>query len=309
MKICIFGGNGFVGAAVARKAVARGWKVVSVSRSGTPFATPAGHAPAWVNDVEWRKGSAFDAATYDSILPSCDGLVTTLGALFESDYKDEGLARPLSVLRAIAENATGSRGNPLAVSKEKSYERLNRDSAIDLFEAFRHSRSPSVNTTLPPFVFISAEDIFRPFVPERYIKTKREAEHQIWSRTHEDAERPRVRPIFVRPSLMYHPHLNPPSTLPATLLEASAKLRALIPPALRLAPSPPPSPIPTTEIPPAYASLASLMSIPPIHVDAVGDAVCQAMASPDVEGVVDVQRMRDMLGFDPLGWSARRSAV
>lgn len=104
---------------------------------------------------------------------------------------------------------------------------------------------------------------------------------------------------------MYHPHLNPPSTLPATILEASAKLHALVPPALHLAPSPPPSAIPTNHIPPAYASLASLMSIPPIHVDAVGEAVCRSIASSDVEGVVDVQRMRDMLGFDPLGWSAR----
>ncbi|BGP22610.1 hypothetical protein JCM10295v2_001497 [Rhodotorula toruloides] len=309
MKICIFGGNGFVGATVARKAVARGWKVVSVSRSGTPFATAAGHTPAWVNEVEWRKGSAFDAATYESILPSCDGLVTTLGALFESEYKREGLARPLSILKAIVENATGSRGNPLAVSKEKSYERLNRDSAIQLFEAFRTSRSAPGDSAPSPFVFISAEDIFRPFVPERYIRTKREAEHAIWSRTSEDAERPRVRPVFVRPSLMYHPHLNPPSTLPATLLEASAKVHALIPPTLRLAPSPSPSPIPTTDIPPAYVSLASLTSIPPIHVDAVGEAVCQSMASPDIEGVVDVQRMREMLGFDPLGWTAQQTTV
>lgn len=172
--------------------------------------------------VEWKKGSAFDAATYESLLPSCDGLVTTLGALFESDYKKAGAARPLSVLRAIAENATGSRGNPLAAVKEKSYERLNRDSggsplssdsgtlslsgsqrpvsAIELYEAFRASRSGSVDSTPAPFVFISAEDIFRPFVPERYIRTKREAEHVIWTRTLEDAERPRVRPIFMRPS-------------------------------------------------------------------------------------------------------------
>lgn len=51
MKIGIFGGNGFVGSAIARKAVARGWNVVSFSRSGTPFATPAGHTPAWAEEV------------------------------------------------------------------------------------------------------------------------------------------------------------------------------------------------------------------------------------------------------------------
>lgn len=51
MKLCIFGGNGFVGSAIARKAVARGWAVTSLSRSGRPFETPAGHTPAWVHKV------------------------------------------------------------------------------------------------------------------------------------------------------------------------------------------------------------------------------------------------------------------
>lgn len=51
MKIGIFGGNGFVGSAIARKAVAKGWNVVSFSRSGKAFQTPAGHTPSWVEKV------------------------------------------------------------------------------------------------------------------------------------------------------------------------------------------------------------------------------------------------------------------
>ncbi|GAA6051846.1 hypothetical protein JCM3770_005494 [Rhodotorula araucariae] len=303
MKLCIFGGNGFVGSAIARKAVARGWSVVSVSRSGRPFATPAGHSPAWVSEVEWRKGSPFDLSTYDALLPSCDALVTTLGTLLETPYKEQGVARPLSVLKALAENATGSRGNPLAKDgRERSYERLNRDSALQLFEAFHSSRSSTAATSPSPFVFISAEDIFRPFVPARYIQTKRDAETQIWQRAAADAPAPTVRPVFVRPSLMYHPHLNPPSTLPATLLEATSNLHALIPRALHLFPSPPPSTIPNAAVPPAAASLAALFAIPPIHVDAVGEAVCASIADEQTQGVVDVARMREMLGFDALGW-------
>ncbi|GAA5845648.1 hypothetical protein JCM9279_006061 [Rhodotorula babjevae] len=328
MKVCIFGGNGFVGSAVARKAVARGWHVVSVSRSGTPFATPAGHTPSWVNEVEWRKGSPFDPATYDSVLPSCDALVSTLGTLFETSYKDKGVAKPLSVLKALAENLTGSRGNPLAKeARERSYERLNRDSALALFDAFHSSRTPSSSAALSPspFVFISAEDIFRPFVPARYIETKRQAEAEIWRRAHgvaaergaaaAAAVQPSVRPVFVRPSLMYHPHLNPPSTLPATLLEATSHLHALVPPSLHLLPQAPPTP-PNAPPPPAGAplpgaltSLASLVAIPPIHVDAVGEAVCRAIADEGTRGVVDVAAMRETLGFDALGWGAsgRRS--
>ena len=79
--------------------------------------------------VEWRKGSPFEPSSFDSVLPSCDALVSTLGTLFETTYKDQGVAKPLSVLKALADNLTGSRGNPLArEARERSYERLNRDS-------------------------------------------------------------------------------------------------------------------------------------------------------------------------------------
>lgn len=190
MKVCIFGGNGFVGSAVARKAVARGWSVVSVSRSGTPFATPAGHSPAWVNEVrsatssrrlprqrltapygqvDWRKGSPFDPSTYDAVLPECDALVTTLGTLFETSYKDKGVARPFSVLKALAENLSGSRGNPLAQeARERSYERLNRDSGAHLPLAPYHcevfsltpSRRPSSPATLRLVPLVSLFPLF-----------------------------------------------------------------------------------------------------------------------------------------------------
>lgn len=109
---------------------------------------------------------------------------------------------------------------------------------------------------------------------------------------------------------MYHPHLNPPSTLPATLLEATSHLHALVPPSLHLLPQAP-SPLPNSapslsdpanELPGALTSLSSLLSIPPIHVDAVGEAVCRAIADEHTRGVVDVRAMRDMLGFDALGW-------
>ncbi|GAA5974371.1 hypothetical protein JCM21900_003770 [Sporobolomyces salmonicolor] len=307
MKICVFGGNGLVGSAVARKAVARGWKVVSVSRSGRPFATPAGHAPAWVHQVEWRKGTPFDAASYASILPSCDALVSTLGILLESEYKEQGVPKLLSVFGGIAQHAFGSRGNPLAERGERTYERMNRDSAIDAFRTFRSSQPTSSLASSPsPFVFISAEDIFRPFIPEGYIQSKRDAERTITEEALAEAEGGSgraVRPVFVRPSLIYHPHLNPPSTLPATLLEASAHLQALLPPSLRLSSlaRTARSAASSSTLPPAASSVASLLTIPPIHADAVGEAVCRAIERPEVIGPLGVRQMRKLLDFDPTG--------
>ncbi|BGP13633.1 hypothetical protein JCM10213_007809 [Rhodosporidiobolus nylandii] len=317
MKLLIFGGSGFVGSAVARKAVARGWSVTSVSRSGKAFATPAGHAPAWVSSVDWRQGSAFNPESYERLMEDSDAVVTTLGALFEQEYKEQGVASPLRVLKSVLENAAGSRGNPLQQGRgERSYERLNRDSAIPLFRSFASTRTACSSSASPspssnPFVYISAEDIFRPFVPARYIQSKRQAEEEISRIAAELANGQgesaglagtRTRPVFVRPSLMYHPHLNPPSTLPATLLEATSKLHALVPPSLHLFPSTASS-IPSSALPPAAASFASLLAIPPIHVDAVGDAVCKAIEDETVSGVVGVKEMRAMLGLGrPESW-------
>ncbi|GAA6036955.1 hypothetical protein JCM8097_005477 [Rhodosporidiobolus ruineniae] len=306
-SLLVFGGSGFVGSAVARKAVARGWKVTSISRSGKPFATPAGHAPAWVGEVDWRKGSAFHPDTYERLMEQHDSVVTTLGVLFEQEYKQDGTATPFKILKNVLENASGSRGNPLGQGRgERSYEKLNRDSAVALFRSFLSTRSscPVTSPASPlspaprsPFVYISAEDIFRPFVPERYIQTKREAEEEIARLAATEEGGASTRPVFVRPSLMYHPHLNPASTLPATLLEATSKLHALLPPSLHLFDPSQLASAPSSALPPAIASLASLFSIPPIHVDAVGEAVCRAIEDEGREGVLDVQGMREMLGL------------
>jgi hypothetical protein len=48
------------------------------------------------------------------------------------------------------------------------------------------------------FVYISAEDIFRPVIPARYITTKREAEKEIADLC--EASGHNVRPVFIRPS-------------------------------------------------------------------------------------------------------------
>lgn len=53
-----------------------------------------------------------------------------------------------------------------------------------------------------PFVYISAEDIFRPVIPARYISTKREAEQGI-ERLISGNLRDRFRGVYIRPSQFY----------------------------------------------------------------------------------------------------------
>lgn len=48
-----------------------------------------------------------------------------------------------------------------------------------------------------PFIYISAEDIFRPVVPAAYIDTKREAEEKI---DHMIGGRTDYRGVYMRPS-------------------------------------------------------------------------------------------------------------
>jgi len=50
-KILVVGGNGFIGSAVCKAALARGMEVTSISSSGRPYRTPKGHTPAWASKV------------------------------------------------------------------------------------------------------------------------------------------------------------------------------------------------------------------------------------------------------------------
>lgn len=66
--------------------------------------------------------------------------------------------------------------------------------------------TPTSETADRPFVYVSAEDIFRPFVPDGYIRTKRQAEQAILRLCADSAEREHkggdggvVRPVLVRP--------------------------------------------------------------------------------------------------------------
>ena len=51
-----------------------------------------------------------------------------------------------------------------------------------------------------PFVYVSAEDIFQPVIPARYIETKREAERRIEEMM---SANPDYRGVYIRPSMRF----------------------------------------------------------------------------------------------------------
>jgi hypothetical protein len=110
-------------------------------------------------------------------------VVHTLGTLFEGQKYKQTL-KDGDVFGLFASVFQGSRSaNPLEHNSEEesmgSYEVINRDTALRVCETFLSSQPPPALDSPRTFIFVSAEDIFRPWIPARYIETKREAEFRI----------------------------------------------------------------------------------------------------------------------------------
>ncbi|KAJ7111573.1 mitochondrial protein [Mycena crocata] len=295
-RLVVVGGNGFIGSAICRSALAHGLQVTSVSSSGRPYQTPKGHTPAWTAKVDWQKGDALRPETFAEHLDGASGVVHTLGILLEdADYKRAVRdADAPALLRALI----GGR-NPLA-RNIPTYETMNRDSALRVCAAFLDSAPPAEGgaaSSARPFVFISAADVFRPWIPARYIETKRDAEAGIAELL--AAHSTRFRGVYLRPGLVYHAHQRPLTTPAAALLDVSAALHARLPHAVRtplraalaqLAPV-------SKQTPSPIVSVANALTTPPLHVDHVGAAAVEACVNGEVEGVLDVRQMREAIGW------------
>lgn len=221
--------------------------------------------------------------------------------------------------------------------------------ALRVCEAFVTSEPATPLAHARPFMYISAEDVFRPFISPRYIETKREAEAGIMRMT---ASSPAYRGVCVRPSacfrpfirsfideininigddrtfaremghvnfsgLIYHPHFRPLTSPLAALLDLSATVHAGAPPNL---PTPSgvlralggaPAGAEDTVQPSALHSIANALTIPPIHVDHVAEAVCVAAEETreDVRGVVGVNEMRRLIGWAEEGRDPTEGSV
>ncbi|KAJ1735354.1 hypothetical protein LPJ61_000602 [Coemansia biformis] len=185
-RIFVVGGSGFLGQAVCRAALARGWEVLSLSRHGAPKQAAAGHGgpgDPLAGGVRWIKGDALEPDTFREHLAGCDAVVHSVGVLMENGYKR---------LADIGYRSSSSRSAP-------TYESANRDTALSMARAARGTAGVGA------FVYISARDAI-PFIDSRYISTKREAERELL------AHRDQMRPIILRPGFMYSPAR--PATLP-----------------------------------------------------------------------------------------------
>ncbi|EMD38265.1 hypothetical protein CERSUDRAFT_113431 [Gelatoporia subvermispora B] len=312
-KILVVGGNGFVGSAVCRAALARGMQVTSISSSGKPYRTPKGHSPAWTSKVEWRTGDALRPESYAHLLPSVHGVVHTTGILFEDTRYKSALAKgnvpELMAAIAASVGLGGDKENPLKERDPRSsYDAMNRDAALRVCEAFVASKPEGQSDAPRSFVYLSAEDCGRPFIPARYTETKREAELGIERMT---AENPAYRGVYMRPTMIYHPHYRPMTSPIAALADLSATIHAKAPGVLPtpakilryLASTTPAKTEQPFVTPSSMDSIANAMTIPPIHVDHVAEAICVALdpARSDVRGVVDVKRMRELIGWSEKG--------
>jgi len=101
-KILVLGGNGFVGTAICKRAVAQGISVVSLSRSGRPSILES-----WVDQVTWISGDVF-VTEWDSLLDGVQAVISTLGMIGPNDQME----RINADANIIAVNAAKKAGVP-----------------------------------------------------------------------------------------------------------------------------------------------------------------------------------------------------
>ncbi|KAK1769272.1 hypothetical protein QBC33DRAFT_532829 [Phialemonium atrogriseum] len=274
-KLVICGGNGFLGSRICRAAVARGWNVTSISRSGEPrwdTVTASSTPPPWAHRVSWERADIFLPAPYAPLLKGSDYVIHSMGILLEADYKGviSGRESPFAGLQKAFSPTKGRTPNPLERGEgeeikppesgnQLTYEMMNRDSAILLArEAAREDAGA--------FAYISAA-AGAPVLPARYISTKREAEAVIAS------EFPGMRSIFVRPPFLYDS--SRPATLPIAAMSFAGSLfngatRGVL------------------------GGFMGVAGTKPLKADMVADAVVEALNDENVRGPVEPAEIEDL---------------
>ncbi|KAH0494140.1 hypothetical protein TgHK011_000772 [Trichoderma gracile] len=274
-KLIVCGGNGFLGSRICKYAVARGWDVTSISRSGEPrwdtvssSATP----PSWAHKVSWERADILEPSTYAPLLKGSDYVVHSLGILLEADYKGviSGRESPITGLQKAFASARdrgvdpihsqpGAAIKPPNPKDQLSYEVMNRDSAISLA---KHAAAENTSA----FCYISAA-AGAPVLPQRYISTKREAENAIATNF------PEMRGIFMRPPFMYD------SSRKITMGIAAAAGAASIFNSL------------TGNLLKGFMGAAGTK---PLQVETVAEAVVEALADDTVKGPIELEQIEEL---------------
>ncbi|ROV88264.1 hypothetical protein VSDG_09023 [Cytospora chrysosperma] len=283
-KIIVCGGNGFLGSRICKYAVARGWDVTSISRSGEPkwsAVTSSPTPPSWAHKVSWESADIFRPATYAPLLKGADYVVQSMGILLEADYKGviSGQESPISGLKkafgpvkpAQSPNPLereadggdgGGNGNGYPAPRgeqQLTYENMNRDSAVLVARAADREGASA-------FLYVSAAG-GAPVLPARYITTKREAERVV------AAEFPRMRGVFLRPPFLYDS--SRPLTIPmAAATGLGAMFNGL-----------------TGGVLGGFMGAAGAK---PLKVDVVAEAAVEALSDEGVRGPVEVPEIEEL---------------
>ncbi|MCJ1384705.1 hypothetical protein MMC17_007823 [Xylographa soralifera] len=274
-KIVVAGGNGFLGSRICKSAAARGWDVVSLSRSGEPVwssVTSSAEAPPWSKSVSWQKADLLKPATYQPMLKDADAVVHSMGILLEADYKGVlsgkesiwgGLSRAFSATKGGSQNPLEREVGEELKAQEKdgqlTYELMNRDSAIALAQEANAQKVPS-------FVFISAA-AGTPILPKRYITTKRDAESTIASSL------PKMRSMFFRPGFLYDSSRK--FTLPIAFFGGAGSMINSV-------------------VGGRLTALAGAAVEKPLKADLVAEAVVEAIGDDSVKGVITTERIEEL---------------
>lgn len=299
-SIVIFGGAGFLGSAIARAALSKGWRVTSVSRQGRPPTTPTtpttitttpppGKGTDWHDAVEWVRGDAFDPATYSGVLETADHVAHTVGILDHRDIRSQ--RSPSKILDRLGSTLydsfrelvppTTTTKTPTTTDADQVdplgvYDKINYEAAVAVAtEVKRHANVRS-------FLYVSTADGF-PGVPRRYVESKRRAERSLTtllsqpssssesSSSELERKKEGIRTILFRPGFMYDDtgrgFTRPLARVLGLSYAANSSLGGRLGPILGAA------------------------GAKPLSVDRVGSAVVEACDDGKVSGPVEVFRI------------------
>eukprot|EP00873_Tetraselmis_striata_P039394 jgi/Tetstr1/459658/TSEL_005014.t1 len=195
--LLVLGGNGFVGRHVVRFAAGAGFDVVSISRRGAP--PREGEAEPWEARVTWLQG---DVVKDPEVIGRAIAELGPYRAL-------SGVVHAIGMLLESGANSLAS-GSGSIPDAGVSYEQVTAETALAAAEALV---AASGDAAAPkPFVFVSAAEagwtetlggdpFFAPAFLRRYLAAKRKVEAAL----QEYAEQGKLRPVILRPSLIWSP--------------------------------------------------------------------------------------------------------
>lgn len=243
-------------------------------------------APSWSSKVTWERADLLRPSTYAPLLRGADYVVHSMGIIMEADYKGavSGRENPLSGLAKVFATSRERRGGsdpltakpgedfaPTDPNAQFSYEVMNRDSAIAL--ANNAAAAAAEGTTeggekkkLPAFCYISAVG-GAPVLPQRYIKTKHQAENTITNAF------PGMRSLFPRPPLLFDAS-RPVTVASAAMCGGGVAFNML-----------------TGGY---FNGFLGAAGAKPLKVDTVADAVVEALGDESVSGPIEIPQLEEL---------------